>query len=149
MSSLRGIWVVPGPCRRSGPPSRKPGWSAPSQNVMSPSTTWGLSSHCRGRTGGEPPSMAFSMPSGELEQSQHQQRHVIETVALTQCQYQKCELITTCAICCQGETLYHFSNMVGYILGFLIKLGVSQSLWFDASRYALYVIRYLLCNWAS
>ncbi|TKS77961.1 Semaphorin-4C M-Sema F [Collichthys lucidus] len=27
---LQGIWVVQGPCRRSGPPSRKLGWSAPS-----------------------------------------------------------------------------------------------------------------------
>lgn len=36
---FRGIWEVPGPFRRSGPPSRKPGWSAPSQSVTSPSTT--------------------------------------------------------------------------------------------------------------
>lgn len=37
--SFRGTWAAPGPCRRSGPHSRKPVWSVPSRSAMSPSTT--------------------------------------------------------------------------------------------------------------
>ncbi|MEQ2164232.1 hypothetical protein GOODEAATRI_004463, partial [Goodea atripinnis] len=55
-----GIWVVPGPCRRSGPPSKKPAWSAHFQSATSPSTTCVPSSPCQGRTGGERPSTVSS-----------------------------------------------------------------------------------------
>lgn len=63
--STRATWVALGPCRRSGPPSRRPGWSARCPSATSPSTTCGPSSRCRVRTGEAPPSSASSTPSGE------------------------------------------------------------------------------------
>lgn len=65
LSSLRETWGEPGLCRKSGPPSRKRGWSAPSASATSPLTTWGPSSPCRARTGEGPRSTASSTPSGE------------------------------------------------------------------------------------
>lgn len=63
--STRETWAALGPCRRSGPPSRRPGWTARCPSATSPSTTCGPCSRCRARTGEAPPSSASSTPSGE------------------------------------------------------------------------------------
>lgn len=113
----RGTWVVPGPCRRSGPPSRKPGSSAPSPSATSPSTTSGPSSRCRGRTGGGPPSTASSTPSGELEQ----ELRGCGALAGCHCDAQTnvINYCITCTSCCR-----HCSNMSD--VGLLLKLWVSR-----------------------
>ena len=142
MSSLSGIWVAPGPCRRSGPPSRKPDWSALYLSATSPSTTWGPSTRCRARTGAEPPSTASSTPSGES-------LWPCVKESLTQFDFtpssDKCELIMTCAMGCQGRTLHHFGNMSDTQI--FIKSWVSQSRWYDGSNYVLHGIRYFLYNY--
>lgn len=62
---FRVILVAAGPCRKNGPPSKKLGWTVPSPSVMCPSTTSGLSSHYRGRTGGGLLSLASFTLNGD------------------------------------------------------------------------------------